>query len=180
MLLDADRSLLVIIDLQERLLPAIHDRARVIANTRVLLQAAAALGVPVIATEQYPKGLGRTVAELLELLPAPPPIAKLHFACTGEPAFAAALAASGRDQIVLAGTEAHVCVLQTALGLRQLDRTCFVVADAVSSRTPDNAELGLKRMAANGVELVSTEMTLFEWMGRAGTPAFKAVSRLIK
>jgi len=180
MLLSPERSALVVVDVQERLAPAVHASDRVVHNVGVLLQAADRLGVPVLVTEQYPKGLGHTVGPLKERLPDGAVVEKIHFSACGEPGFVERLDSLGRDQIVLTGMEAHVCVLQTALGLRSLGRTVYIVADATSSRTPGNAELGIERMRENGVEIVTTEMAVFEWMQRAGTPEFKALSALIK
>jgi len=181
MLISASRSLLVVVDIQERLAPAIDGAARIEANTLILLAAAKAVGVPVLATEQYPRGLGHTVPALAEALPPGATLEKLHFSCAREPAFIDRVAASGRDQLILVGMEAHICVLQTALGLAEGgEREVFVVADAVGSRTPANAELALRRLAGAGVGVVSTEMVAFEWLERAGTPAFKEVSRLVK
>lgn len=181
MILRAQDSVLVVVDVQERLLPAIHDSARVVRNAGMLLKGAAALSVPVLLTEQYPRGLGPTVEAVRADLPAGTPvIEKITFGCTGEPAFNAALAELKRLQIVLCGTEAHVCVMQTALGLRQQGHAVYLVADAVSSRTPDNRAMALERMRAAGVTIVTTEMVLFEWMERAGTPVFKLVSALVK
>lgn len=180
MLLSADRSALLVIDIQERLLPAVQEPERVVARTRILLQAAAALKVPVFASEQYSKGIGRTVAPVAELLPESACFEKITFSCAGEPAIMAALNAAGRDQIVLCGIESHVCVLQTALALRALGRDVYVVADAVSSRNPRDMELGLARMAQDGIRMISSEMAVFEWMARAGTPIFKQLSALIK
>lgn len=180
MLLSAERSVLVVIDEQERLVPAIHEHERVVRNTTILMDAAAALDVPVLVSEQYPRGLGPTVTVVRQRVDAAAVVEKIHFSCAAEPAFLEKLEATGRSQIVLAGTEAHVCVLQTALGLAGQGRTVALVADATSSRTPANAELGIARMARAGVEIVSTEMVVFEWLHRAGTPVFKTVSALIK
>lgn len=190
MLLSADRSALVVIDIQERLAPAVHAGERIVHNVTVLLRAARRLGVPVLATEQYPKGLGRTLPAVADHLPAEHlpaehlpgggVIEKMHFGCVGEAAFNERLAGLDRRQIVLTGMEAHVCVLQTALGLVEQGLDVFIVADATSSRTAANAELGIERMRANGVEVVTTEMVVFEWLHKAGTPAFKELSRLIK
>lgn len=180
MLLSAQRSVLVVVDVQERLLPAVRDQERIVRNTGLLLRAARELAVPVLVSEQYPKGLGPTVASLKELVPDGAMVEKITFSCTGEPAFLDRLDDIGRDQLVLCGTEAHVCVLQTALGLAAAGRSVFLVADATGSRDPRNAELALARMRMNGVQVVSTEMVVFEWMERAGTPAFKALSALIK
>lgn len=181
MILRAEDSLLVVVDVQERLLPAIHESARVVRNVDTLLKAAGLLGVPVILTEQYPKGLGRTVESVRAALPdGTSTVEKITFACTGEPAFNALVEGSVRKQIVVCGTEAHVCVLQTVLGLRQAGQAVYLAADAVSSRTADNHAAAVARMSAAGVPIVTTEMILFEWMERAGTPLFKAISALVR
>lgn len=186
MLLSAGRSVLVVIDEQERLLPAIHDSERVVRNTGILMDAAAALDVPLVVSEQYPRGLGATVPAVRTRIDARAPrdvavVEKVHFSCAAEPGFLERLAAFGRDQIVLAGTEAHVCVLQTALGLVETGAGSVVlVADAVSSRTAANAERAIARMERAGIAIVTTEMVVFEWLHRAGTPVFKTVSALIK
>lgn len=181
MILRAQESVLVVVDVQERLLPVIHDHARVVRNAGMLLKAAGALSVPVLVTEQYPRGLGPTVEAVRACLPADAPvIEKITFASTGEPLFNATLAEFGRRQVVLCGTEAHVCVLQTALGLLEAGYGVHLVADAVSSRTPANHAAALDRLRAAGITIVTTEMVLFEWMERAGTPVFKVISALVK
>ncbi|MEI6559434.1 MAG: hydrolase [Rhodospirillaceae bacterium] len=184
MLLSVKRSTLLIIDLQERLAPAVHDLKRVLANVKILLAAARTLEVPVLASEQYPKGLGPTLPEIAALLAtggAPQPvIEKTHFSCLAEPGFAEFLAPAPRDQIVIAGIEAHVCVLQTALDFKAMDRDVFVVADACSSRSQANADLAFERMRRNDIDVVSTEMVVFEWLHQAGSPAFKSLSALVR
>ncbi len=181
MFMRAEKSALVVVDVQARLLPAIHDSDRVLCNADILLKAADALSVPVILTEQYAKGLGETVKSVRAALPAGTPvIEKITFASTGEPAFVAALEGLGRRRVVLCGTEAHVCVLQTALGLLGLGYTVHLVADAVSSRSPANHAAAIERLRAAGVSVVTTEMVVFEWLERAGTPVFKTVSALIR
>lgn len=185
MLLSAERSALVIVDVQERLMPAVVESDRILRNIDVLLKAAGELKVPVLVSEQYPKGLGATVAAVRDALPADSVakdlvIEKITFSCAGEPAFMDRLVGLGRKQIVLVGAETHVCVLQTALQVAAAGFDVFLVADACSSRTVANAELAIARMRANGVEIVSTEMVIFEWMERAGTPSFKIISQLIK
>ena len=184
MLLSAQRSLLLVVDVQERLAPAMAGLDRVLANLDVLLRAAEVLSVPVLATEQHPQGLGPTLPAVKARL-APPGITpdimeKRHFSCVAEPGFAARLSHPGRDQIVVTGIECHVCVLQTALELHGAGHRVFVAADACTSRTIANAELGVARMRNSGVNIVSTEMVLFEWLHRAGTPAFKTLSALIR
>lgn len=179
-LLSASQSLLLIIDIQERLLPVVQEPGRVVRNSALLLEAAGRLQIPVLLTEQYPKGLGATVAEVKAAASQAPVREKMHFSAFGDPAINAEIAALSRDQVVIAGIEAHVCVLQTALDLAAAGRNVYVVADAISSRREENAELARRRLAAAGVHLVSTEMCLFEWLGTAAHAEFKALSRLIK
>ncbi len=185
MLLSAERSALVIVDVQERLMPAVVEPGRVLRNIDVLLKASGELKVPVLVSEQYPKGLGPTVAAVRNALPpdsvaSNPVVEKITFSSAGSPAFMDRLVGLGRKQIVLLGAETHVCVLQTALAVAAADFDVFLVADACSSRTKENIELAIARMRANGIEIVSTEMVVFEWMERAGTPSFKIISQLIK
>jgi len=180
MLLSTERSALVIVDVQERLMPAVFESERVVRNVQILLKAAGELKVPVLVSEQYPKGLGPTVAAVRDALPTDSVVEKITFSCAGERHFMDRLIGLGRKQIVLAGSEAHVCVLQTALSLIKEGFEVFLVADACASRTAANAELGIARMRSNGAEIVSTEMVVFEWMERAGTPSFKILSQLIK
>jgi len=177
MILNAAHCTLALIDLQARLMPAIHDGEAVVANARRLAEGAQLLGVAVVATEQNPKGLGGTVPGLLK--PEWPLITKLTFDSCGTPAFPAALPAT-RDWVVLSGCEAHVCVLQTALGLLALSKKVAVVRDAVGSRTAANRKAALARLSAAGAVLVTTEMVLFEWLGSSENPQFRAVLPLIK
>jgi hypothetical protein len=152
-----------------------------VRNTRVLIQAAACLGLPVLATEQYPKGLGPTVARLAEVLPSGAPcLEKTCFSCAGAEAFLAALAASGRSQVILTGMEAHVCVLQSALELREDGREVFVVEDACCSRTEKNHANAIGRLRAAGVVVTNTESVLFEWLRDARHEHFKAISTLLQ
>lgn len=183
MLASAADSLLAIIDIQERLaaamVPAVLES--VVANTRILIRAAACLGVPVIATEQYPKGLGPTVAELSGILPAGTGrFEKTCFSCTGAEPFPAALRSSGRSQVVLAGMEAHVCILQSALELRAAGHTVFVVEDACCSRKQESHTNAMLRLRAGGVVVTNTESVLFEWLRDARHEHFKAISKLLR
>jgi len=180
LLLDRTRSLLLVIDVQERLAPAIAEGGARIARTRLLLEGARRLEVPVLATEQYPKGLGRTVADLLPWPAGTEVFEKIAFSAVREPAFADRLAARERDQIVLCGMESHVCVLQTALDLLARGFAVFAVADACGSRRPESHELALARLRQEGARVVNAEMVLFEWLERAGTQTFRAISRLVK
>jgi len=183
LLIARDRSSLLVVDVQERLAPAVDRADAAIRNAAILMQAAGRLAVPMVVSEQYPAGLGRTVAELLALAPDDAVVEKTHFSCAGEPGLRRrfeGLQALGRDQVVICGMETHVCVLQTAIGLKEAGFTTIVVADATSSRTPANREAGLARLRENGVEVATTEMVIFEWLGRAGTHEFRELSRLIK
>jgi nicotinamidase-related amidase len=178
MLLSAASSALLIVDAQTRLLPAVRDGAAALSRVRLLLQAARELGVPALATEQYPRGLGPTADALADFLPAADRFEKISFSAVREPGFLDRL--GDRPQAVVCGFEAHVCVLQTAVGLLDAGRTVAVVADAVGSRDPRNAERALDRLARAGAWVVTSEMVVFEWMERAGTPAFKRLSGLIR
>lgn len=180
MLLDRDQSLLLLIDIQDRLMPAVRDGEGVVANADRLIRAARRLGVPVLASAQYPKGLGPTLPAIADHL-APGTIhEKTTFDASRAESLARAIGATRRRQIVLAGAEAHVCVLQTAFGLMGRGYNAAVVADAVGSRTAENRALGLERLRAGGAQIVSTEMALFEWIGEAATPEFKDLLELIK
>lgn len=173
-------ALLLVVDVQERLAPAIDQGAAAIANVRRLLGAAGRLAVPVMVSEQYVRGLGATLGELLPLPAGAERFEKIHFSCTSEPGFLDRLAAQKRRQIVVCGMEAHVCVLQTVLGLLAAGYAVFLVADASGSRTPANHGAALARAQAAGAAIVTSEMVLFEWLGQAATDDFRAVLPLIK
>lgn len=180
MLIRTDRSLLLVIDVQARLAPAIHDGPRLTANIIKLLQAGRRLQVPCLATEQYSRGLGRTLPEVAEEMPDDAAVEKIHFSALSEPGFAARLESFDRKQLIVVGMEAHVCVLQTVLELLDADYEVFLVADATGSRAPENAALAVERMRDAGASIVSSEMVMFEWMRRADIACFKEVSALIK
>lgn len=179
MLLERDRCQLLMVDIQERLLPAMSDPATVVKNGGRLLEAARTLAVPVVASEQYPAGLGHTVPELANLAPANAVHDKMEFSCFANPALHGVLSGDGR-QTVIFGIEAHVCVLQTALEISGAAQDVTVVVDAIGSRVAESKEIALRRMQDAGVRLATTEMILFEWLRRAGTPEFKVISRLIR
>jgi nicotinamidase-related amidase len=176
MLLDAHRSQLLAIDLQEKMLPAVADHDQVLGNCAWLVRVAQKIGVPVAAIEQYPRGLGPLVAEIRELLPPGAIAAKTRFSSVGARCLAD-LPGSDRAQIVIVGVESHVCVLQTALDLYHEGKEVYVVADCVGSRNPIDRELALSRMRQEGVRIVSREMVAFEWLAEADTPLFRAVSK---
>ncbi len=175
--LAASASSLLLVDLQLRLMPAIAGGDAVVANAGRLAEAARILDVPIVATEQNPAGLGGTVAALARL---PSAIAvKTHFDATREDGFDDLLPAE-RPTIVVAGCEAHVCVLQTVLGLLSRGRSVALVRDAVGSREPGNRDAALDRAKAHGAELVTTEMVVFEWLGTSEHPRFAEALRLVK
>ncbi len=180
MLIQRDDSLLLVVDIQEKLAPAIHDNATVTANSVRLLQGARQLGVPAFVSEQYVKGLGPSVPAVRAAAVDARFFEKTHFSCAAEPGVVELLRTCGRSQILLTGTEAHVCVLQTALGLLAASFTIFLVADAASSRTPENRQAAIERLRHAGAHIVTTEMVLFEWLHQAGTDEFRALLPLIK
>jgi len=175
-----EQAALLTIDFQERLLPTISDRINVLENAVRLLRGAVILQVPVLVTEQYRKGLGATVPEVRSAVPEWAPFEKLTFSACGAEGVGPALRTNGRTDIVLCGIETHVCVLQSCLDLLAEGFRVFVVADATSSRTPENRQLGVERMRSGGAVIVSTEMVLFELLGQAGTPEFKQILELIR
>ncbi|HEY2031997.1 MAG TPA: hydrolase [Myxococcales bacterium] len=179
--LDRKNALLLVVDVQERLFKAMPQdgQAPLLKNLDILVKAARTLKLPVVTSEQYPKGLGPTVPSLRENLPAAP-LEKLEFSCAGNPAIAEAIRSSGRRQIVVAGMETHVCVYQTVRDLVGRGFSVFVPADAVISRTPDNKASGLALCQRAGAVLTSTEASVFDLLGAAGTPEFKEISPLLK
>ncbi len=179
MLLEQSKSSLLVVDVQERLLPAMASPDNILPPIQLLLRAAATLEVPILVSEQYPKGLGPTVSPIRDLVSQNRIAEKIEFSCAANPGLRSRLLDFGRDQLVLCGIEAHVCVLQTALGFIG-ERQVFVVADAIDSRQRESRSLALRRMERAGVELVTAEMVVFEWLGRAGTPKFKELSALLK
>lgn len=176
MLLSAPRSVLLVVDVQRKLLPAIHEQEQVLAHCVWMIRAAQKVGVPVAASVQYPKGLGALAEPIEALIPAEAIATKNHFSCVAAGCLPG-LPGADRAQVVLVGVESHVCVLQTALELHEEGKEVFVVADAVGSRRPADRDLALARMRQEGVRVVSREMVVFEWLKEAGTPLFKEVSR---
>ena len=174
--LDRDRTALVVVDVQEAFRDAVGEFDAVAGNVAVLVRGARILGVPVLVTEQYPRGLGETVAELAEHLDGIPRLEKVVFSAARAEGFDL----GGRDQALVCGIETHVCVAQTVADLLDEGLDVQVATDAVSSRTAANRRAGLAKMEATGAMLTSTEMALFELLGRAGTPEFKEVQALVK
>lgn len=178
--LDKAGSVLVVVDVQDKLLHAIHDWQTVLENNIKMVKIAQTLGVPVIVTEQYPKGLGPTNAALAGLFPAFAPLEKTVFSCFGAAGFAAALEAHRAQNLVLVGIEAHICVQQTALEALHRGLGVHIVADAVGSRAPANKELGLAKIRQAGGVVSAVEIALYEWLERSDGPEFKAILPLIK
>ncbi len=177
-LMSIGESALLVVDVQEKLVPAIADHQRVVFNTRRLVDGAKILDVPVVATEQYPKGLGPTVPELAERLGPIPE--KLTFSCCGCPEIFADLRAKGIHKILVTGIETHVCVQQTVLDLLADGWRVYLAVDAVGSRFAIDRDTALRRMDSAGAVLTTTEAALFEWCQEAGTEQFKAISRLVR
>jgi nicotinamidase-related amidase len=181
MLLDASHSSLLIVDIQERLLPAMDDGARVVSRTQILMKAAEALELPVTISEQYPKGLGKTVPDIASNRATV--FEKTSFSCWRDQAIKAHFInhhEHGRPLVIIAGIEAHVCVLQSALDLHNAGFGVFVVADAISSRSKESVDLALGRLRQADIQIINAEMALFELLGKAGTPEFKTLSALIR
>jgi nicotinamidase-related amidase len=177
----SDTCHLVVIDVQERLAPAMPVPDAVPNALGLLLAAARTCRVPVTVSEQYPKGLGATLPAVVEALPEHSAfVEKMTFSAMREPDFAARIEGVDRPRLVVTGMETHVCVLQTVLDALHGGLAVSVVADAVASRTAEDRLRGLDRMHAAGAEIVTAEMVVFEWLERAGTPAFKALSPLIR
>ena len=182
MLLSARTGLLVVVDMQARLVPVLADPESLTARVQFLLRAAAHLGVPVVASEQYPKGLGHTVAAVGEDLPDGSVVEKMTFSAMREPSFREALETrgAGRQQVLVCGAETHVCVLQTAAELQAAGYATTLIADAVGSRRESDRAAGLARLRDLGCQIATSEMVVFEWLERAGTDAFRRLAPLIK
>jgi nicotinamidase-related amidase len=171
---------LAVIDIQERLLPAIFEGERVVQNTVRLIKGARALRIPVLVTEQYKKGLGATTPAVAEEIEGFAQMEKVAFSACGAAGFNEALKAKKVSDVILCGIEAHVCVSQTCLDLLDDQFRVFVVADAISSRTTENHRVGIERMRDAGAVIVSTEMVLFELLEKAATEEFKQILTLVK
>ncbi|MCS6950133.1 MAG: hydrolase [bacterium] len=180
-ILRADRSVLVVVDMQEPFLRYVHERERVIQQCRLLVQSASVLKVPVIATLQYAQRMGGIIPEIAEVLPeSSEPIDKMCFSCYGSDPFRAALMASERSQVVLCGVEAHICVTQTALDAQEGGFQVHVVQDAVSSRARENWQVAMERLRHAGVVVTCAESVVYEWLVQAGTDEFRQILQWVK
>lgn len=178
--LQGDSALLVLIDMQSRLADVMPRRDEVIGTSVLLARVAGILGIPVLVTRQYPQGLGETAPEIREVTAEAQVVDKVHFACSAEPAFRQRIEASGKRQIVLAGMETHICVLQTALALHAEGYDVHVAADATCSRRQADYLIALERLRFAGVIVTGSESVIYEALGQAATPEFRAVLEVVK
>ncbi len=178
--LNVDNTILVLIDFQERLFPAMQEKEKLLRNVLKLIEGAKVLEIPIVLTEQYPKGLGPTLPEIKELLPDIEPIEKVCFNCCDEGAFGMALESLKRKQVLVAGIETHICVYQTAVALVRTGYEVQVVVDCVSSRDPLNKRVSLFKMGAAGISPTTVETALFELLKVARGDKFKLISNIVK
>ena len=180
--LEADNCALLVIDIQEKLLPPIHERERLVRNSQLLIRLAKILNMPIIASTQYAKGLGNTVSDVASLLPTGDVVDKLQFSCFGSDVFCSLVKnlPGNRNTMLLCGMETHICVMQTALAALRNGYLVHVASDAVGSRSEWNWKIGLERMRAAGAIISSTEMMIYELLRSSGTPAFKAILPYLK
>jgi len=178
-LLSKDGTVLVVIDVQERLFVKMDEKEQLAENIRKLLRFAEVLKIPVIVTEQYPKGLGSTIPEIRDLLRVKP-IEKIEFSCMASSDFRRRLSETGAENLVLTGIEAHICVVQTAIEALTSGYNVYVVYDAISSRRREDKLIAIERMKQHGAVIVTTEMVMYEILRRAGTKEFKKVLELVK
>jgi nicotinamidase-related amidase len=179
-MLTTDNTVLVIIDIQEKLFRVMHDKERLLQNVQKLVKGVKVLEIPVILTEQYPAGLGPTLPEISQLLPGVKPVEKVCFSGCDEGRFLQELESLHRKQVLIAGIEAHICVYQTAMDLLNRGYEIQVVADCVTSREVENKEVCLTRLNSAGVSLTTTEMALFEMLKVGRGEKFKQISNIIK
>ena len=180
MLIDRAKAQLLLIDMQERLLPAMAAAERALKNAIILANAARALDIPITVSEQYPKGLGHTVTALKAEIGNTAVDEKIEFSCWKNAALRERITQQKRHQVVVAGIEAHVCVLQTAMDLKAAGSDVYVVADAMSSRLESSHDAAIARMQQADITVVTTEMVIFEALGAAGSAEFKQLSALIR
>ena len=180
MRLEREHTACLVIDIQERLFPAMTAREEFLKNTLILIKGLQVLGVPLTVTQQYTKGLGETIPEIRACLPDFHFTEKTEFSCCDEPSVMQQLFASGIETIILCGIESHVCVLQTAIDLKAAGIRPVVVADAVTSRNPASADLARERFRHEGIMISSAESILFELLRSSAAPEFKEISRLVK
>jgi nicotinamidase-related amidase len=179
-MLEIENCCLVVVDVQGKLAQLMYDKQFLFNNIQILIKASKILDIPILWCQQCPDSLGLTIPEIAELLTGNEPINKSSFSCCGEKSFNAKLRALNCGQIILCGIEAHVCIYQTAVDLLRKGYEANVIADAISSRTLDNKNIAVSRMAAEGVKISCTEMALFELLKTAEHPQFKQIAKLVK
>ncbi len=179
-MLEISKTALVVVDVQGKLAELMFDKETLFANIAILIKAANILGIPIIWCQQVPAALGPTVGQLAELLESTDPIDKYTFSCCDDANFSARVKELKRSQVILTGIEAHICIYQTAMDLVAKDLDVHVIADAVSSRRPENKDIALQRLNAEGASLSTTEMALFELLKDAKHPNFKDIAKLVK
>ncbi len=179
-MLDKNEAVLLVIDIQDKLTSVMKMRDQLVKNCLHLIELAKMLGVPVVVTEQYPKGLGRTVGEIQSALPSYKPIEKVAFNCCSEPAVLAEIRKPGKKKVIVTGMETHICVLQTSLGLLQEGLDVHLVQDAVCSRTKENWKAGVRFIRDAGAVVTCTETVLFQLLKVAGTEEFKKIAQRIR
>jgi len=179
-MLSVDNSILLVIDVQEKLFRAIHQKEQLMDNLQRLIKGIKILEIPILLTEQYPQGLGATIPEIAQLLPDIRPLPKICFSCCGDEAFLQAFKKLNRKQVLIAGIESHVCVYQTAADLLTAGYEVYAVSDTISSRNEQNSDIGLKMMTQLGAKITSTEAALFELLKVAKGDKFKAISQIVR
>jgi len=179
-MLERDNTVLLIVDIQDRLFRVMHEKEDLLENVRKLILGARVLGLPMVMSEQYPEGIGKTIPEVASLIPDVPGIRKMTFSCCANKQCNSALAFTERNQVLIAGIEAHICVYQTAMDLQDGGYQVQVVADAVSSRTPRNRDIGILKMRDAGIEITSVEIALFELLKTAEANRFREMSKILK
>ncbi|HWR16271.1 MAG TPA: hydrolase [Terriglobales bacterium] len=180
--LQPDDCTLIVVDIQEKLLPPIFNKEQLVRNSQLLIRLAGILQLPIIATTQYSKGLGQTVPEIASLLHGVPVYDKVEFSCFGSDAFCGEIKAvpGNRNTLLVCGMEAHICVMQTVLGALDRGYIVHVPADAIGSRAESNWNIGIRRMESAGAVISSTEMMMYELMRASGTPVFKEMLKHLK
>ncbi len=173
-------TIALVVDFQERLFPVIHQNEQLQKNVTILLQGLNTLDIPMIVTEQYRKGLGATIEPILQLVEGKPNMEKVAFSCCDEPSVIEKIELSGRRTVLISGIESHICVLQTAIDLKERGFKPVIVVDCVASRTAENKQIALERMKQEGIVLTSYESVLFELCRYSGNDEFKAISKLVK
>lgn len=179
-LISKEGTVLIVIDVQEKIFPHISDKEGILKNIEKLIRFAEIMKIPILLTEQYPKGLGCTIPEVKKLIPQIQPIERMEFGCFGSEKFKESLKKLEVQTLILTGIETHICISQTAIEGVDLGYRLCVVSDAVSSRNLDDKAVGLDRLRESGVTIVSTEMLIYELLKKAGTPEFKETLKLIK